>query len=80
MKAKGVVADAPGHSALLIGGRHPVGLTLDAVVHDAVASDGAVVDHEVPGPIQSEAHSNNTVVMLCKFGQNLYTGCMQCAL
>ena len=30
--------------------RHLVGLALDAEVHDVVATDGAVVHHDVPGP------------------------------
>ena len=29
---------------------HLVGLALDAEVHDVVATDGAVVHHDVPGP------------------------------
>ncbi|KAJ8520660.1 hypothetical protein ON010_g17914 [Phytophthora cinnamomi] len=40
-------ADAPGHCALLAGGRRLVGLALDAQVHDVVAADGAVVHHDV---------------------------------
>lgn len=42
-----VVADAPGHGALLRGGRCLVRLALDAQVHDVVPADGAVVHHNV---------------------------------
>ncbi len=50
MEVEGVVAHAPGHGALLAGGRGLVGLALDTEVHDVVAAYGAVVHHDVPCP------------------------------
>jgi len=47
VEMEGVVADAPGHGALLASGGRLVRLTLDAQVHDVVAADGAVVHHDV---------------------------------
>lgn len=47
MEVEGVVADAPGHSALLAGGRGLVRLALDAQIHDVVAADGAIVHHNI---------------------------------
>ena len=47
---EGVVTHAPSHRALFARRRSLVGLTLDAVIHDVVATDGAVVDHDVPRP------------------------------
>ena len=44
------IADAPGDSALLAGGRRLVGLALDAQIHDVVTADGAVVNDNVPSP------------------------------
>ena len=44
------IADTPGDSALLARGTGLVGLTVNAQVHDVVAADGAVVDHDVPRP------------------------------
>lgn len=44
------IADTPSHRALLARGRSLVGLAVDAQVHDVVATDGAVVNHDVPGP------------------------------
>ena len=38
----------------IFGVSHLVGLALDAEVHDVVATDGAVVHHDVPGP---QSHS-----------------------
>ena len=50
VEVEGMVADAPGHSALLAGGARLVGLTLDAQIHYVVAANGAVVHHDIPGP------------------------------
>jgi len=44
------IANAPGDCTLFTGSRSLVGLALDAQVHDVVAADGAVVDHNVPCP------------------------------
>lgn len=49
-----MVADAPGHGALLAGGRCLVGLALDAQVHDVVAANGAIVHHDVCGGYTNE--------------------------
>jgi len=45
-----MVANSPSDGALLAGCARLVRLALDAEVHDVVAADGAVVDHDVPGP------------------------------
>ena len=50
VEVEGVVAHAPRHSALLGGRRRLVSLALDAEVHDVVATDGAVIHHDVPRP------------------------------
>jgi len=50
VEVKGMVAHPPSDGALLGGGGGLIGLALDAEVHDVVATDGAVVDDDVPGP------------------------------
>jgi len=50
VEVEGMVTHPPGNSALLAGGAGLVGLTLDTQVHDVVPANGAVVDHDIPGP------------------------------
>ena len=45
-----MIADTPCNGALFCGGRGLVGLALNTEVHDVVATDGAVVDDNVPCP------------------------------
>lgn len=47
---EGMVAYAPGNSALFARSRGLVCLTLDTEVHDVIAADGTVVDNDVPCP------------------------------
>lgn len=49
MEVEGVVANPPGHCALLVAAGLR-GLALDAQVHDVVAADGTRIHHKVPGP------------------------------
>ena len=48
MEMKGVIADTPCHSALVVACL--VGLALDARVHNVVPADGAVVNVNIPSP------------------------------
>lgn len=50
VKVKGVIADAPGDGALLVGGRLLIRLALDAQIHNVIAANGAIVDDNVPRP------------------------------
>lgn len=50
MEVKSVVADPPSNCTFLGRRRGLIRLTLDAEVHDVVAADGAVVDHDIPSP------------------------------
>ena len=50
MKVEGMVAHAPRDRALLRGRRCLVRLAFDAEIHDVIATDGAVVHHDVPCP------------------------------
>jgi len=54
VEVESVIADSPGHGALLIRSRSLVGLTFNTVVHDMISANGAVVDDDIPGP---ESHS-----------------------
>lgn len=50
VKMERMIADAPSHGTLLAGGGRLIRLALDAQVHDVVATDGTVVDYNVPRP------------------------------
>lgn len=50
VKVEGVIALAPRDCALVRRGAGGVCLTLDTLVHDVVATDGAIVHLNVPGP------------------------------
>jgi len=50
VEVEGVIAHTPRHGALLGGGGGLVGLAFYAQVHDVVATNGAVVDDDVPRP------------------------------
>lgn len=50
VKVESMVADSPGNSALVVGSRNLIGLTLNAEVHNMVSADGAVIHHNVPCP------------------------------
>lgn len=50
MEVKGVITDAPSNRALLTDGAGLIGLTLDAKVHNMVATDGTVLDDYIPRP------------------------------
>ena len=50
MKVERVIAVSPGDSALLLETGGLIRLTLDAQIHDVIATNGAVVDLNVPCP------------------------------
>jgi len=50
MEVKSMIANAPSDSAFFAGCGSLVGLTFDAQIHDMVSTDGAVIDHNIPGP------------------------------
>jgi len=58
MEMEGMIANAPGHRTLLVGGSTLVCLTFDAQIHNVISTDGAVIDDNVPGP------KGNTVPLL----------------
>ena len=54
-----------------------IGLALDAEVHDVVAADGAVVDHDVPSPqrngvplLHLEPDQTEKMLKFMKIGKN----------
>ena len=65
------IADTPCDRALLGRGRSLVGLAVDAQVHDVVAADGAVVDHDVPRPERDGVPLQNVSMV----SRNLATSC-----
>jgi len=50
VEMEGVIADTPGHGALLTGGRCLVGLTFNAKIHNVVSANGTVIDDNIPSP------------------------------
>jgi len=64
VEVEGVVANAPGHGALLAGGGRLVRLALDAQVHDVVAANGAIVHHDVWRGLDL-----NVILVTCRFCQ-----------
>jgi len=50
VKVERMIAHAPCHRAFLVRGRLLIRLTLDAQIHDVIATDGTVVDDYVPRP------------------------------
>lgn len=50
MKVKGVVANTPSDCAFFRCRRGLIGLTFNTEVHDVIATNGAVVNHDIPCP------------------------------
>ena len=50
MEVKSMVTHSPSHCALLRGDWSLISLAFNAKIHDVVAADSAIVDHDVPSP------------------------------
>jgi len=50
MKMESMIADSPRDGALFARCTGLIRLTLDAEIHDVVATDGTVIDDDIPGP------------------------------